>query len=120
MGGPVLPATWTMPTSGESGELVVCVSAFGGGFEGLRISHAVEFHVMAWIANGPLRRSRFTNQERKDYIHAVLCLQTLPSKLNSTLVPGARTRYDDFVGVHINQTMSIHLTVGYVLQFYTL
>jgi hypothetical protein len=53
-----------------------------------------------------------SKQERKNYINAVLCLQKLPSKLDPVKFPGARTRYDDFVGVHINQTLSIHITVG--------
>ncbi|CRK37067.1 hypothetical protein BN1723_015173 [Verticillium longisporum] len=33
-----------------------------------------------------------------------------PSKVDSSDVPGARTRYDDFVAIHINQTLSIHGT----------
>lgn len=34
--------------------------------------------------------------EKREYIKAVRCLQTLPS-VSGDLVPGARTRYDDFV-----------------------
>ena len=58
-----------------------------------------------------LYRGALSKAERKDYINAVLCLQKLPSKLDPKKFPGARTRYDDFVGVHINQTLSIHFTV---------
>jgi tyrosinase len=43
-------------------------------------------------------------------------LQKLPSKLDPKLFPGARTRYDDFVGVHINQTLTIHLTVRFLIS----
>jgi len=43
----------------------------------------------------------------------MLCLMGKPSKLDQTRFPGSKTRYDDFVVVHINQTMSIHGTVGY-------
>jgi len=68
-----------------------------------------------WLADFPLRRGAFSKRERKNYINAVLCLQTLPSKLDPKLFPGAKTRYDDFVGVHINQTMSIHLTVRFLV-----
>lgn len=58
-------------------------------------------------------------KEKKDYIKAVRCLQTTPSKSNKSMVPGARTRYDDFVAVHINQTLSIHSTVGSSMGNYT-
>ena len=46
--------------------------------------------------------------ERKDYIRAVQCLQTLPSKSDPAWAPAAKSRYDDFVAVHVNQTMLIH------------
>lgn len=36
----------------------------------------------------------------------------LPSKADPAFAPGARNRYDDFVAVHINQTLSIHGTVS--------
>lgn len=52
----------------------------------------------------------FTAQQKLEYISAVLCLQSLPSKSGS-FAPGARSRYDDFVAVHINQTLTIHATV---------
>jgi tyrosinase len=34
-----------------------------------------------------------------------------PSKLNPTSFPGAKSRFEDFVVVHMNQTMNIHGTV---------
>ncbi|KAG7133880.1 Tyrosinase P like protein [Verticillium longisporum] len=37
-----------------------------------------------------------------------------PSKVGSSDVPGARTRYDDFVAIHINQTLSIHGTGNFL------
>ncbi|KAI1763534.1 Di-copper centre-containing protein [Hypoxylon sp. FL1150] len=46
--------------------------------------------------------------ERKAYTDAVLCLQSLPAKTPASLVPGAKSRYDDFVATHINQTAYIH------------
>ncbi|KAI1337879.1 Di-copper centre-containing protein [Xylariaceae sp. FL0016] len=55
-----------------------------------------------------------TADERKSYIKAVLCLTTSPSKLDASQYPGAKTRYDDFVAVHINQTMSIHGTGNFL------
>ncbi|PNS17318.1 Tyrosinase [Sphaceloma murrayae] len=45
--------------------------------------------------------------EKLSYIAAVRCLQSLPSRMSDT-VPGARTRYDDFVATHMQQTLSIH------------
>lgn len=38
----------------------------------------------------------------------MLCLQSKPAKTPSTLAEGAKTRYDDFVVTHINQTNYIH------------
>ncbi|KAI0016289.1 hypothetical protein F4780DRAFT_696440 [Xylariomycetidae sp. FL0641] len=59
--------------------------------------------------------------KKKAYIDAVQCLTTSPSKLDSTQYPGAKTRYDDFVAVHINQTMSIHGTGNFLSwhRYYT-
>lgn len=58
-------------------------------------------------------RGDISATEKKAYIAAMLCLMGKPSKLDQARFPGAKTRYDDFVVVHINQTMSIHGTVGY-------
>lgn len=41
----------------------------------------------------------------------MLCLMDSPSKLDPTQFPGAKSRYDDFVVVHMNQTLTIHGTV---------
>ena len=48
--------------------------------------------------------------EKKSYIDAVLCLQGLPAALSST-IPGAVSRFDDFVGLHISQMEKVHLNV---------
>lgn len=42
----------------------------------------------------------------------MLCLLDAPSKLDQAQYPGAKNRYDDFVVIHMNQTMSIHGTVS--------
>ena len=52
-----------------------------------------------------------TSDEKKSYIDAVLCLQSKPSKSGSS-APGAKSRYDDFVATHIQQTLTIHGTVS--------
>ncbi|KAL2062516.1 hypothetical protein VTL71DRAFT_6782 [Oculimacula yallundae] len=52
--------------------------------------------------------------DRTSYINAVLCLMNRPSLLNQEQYPGAKSRYDDFVAVHINQTLSIHGTGNFL------
>lgn len=53
-----------------------------------------------------------SKKDRLAYIDAVLCLQSKPSNAAPGLVPGARSRFDDFQAVHINQTYFIHFNVG--------
>ncbi|OQO14223.1 hypothetical protein B0A48_01099 [Cryoendolithus antarcticus] len=71
------------------------------------------------IKNAAVRKEwlTLTPHEKKDYISAVKCLQSKPA-LSSATVPGAKTRYDDFVGVHIQQTLTstsqIHLTGNFL------
>ncbi|KAL9083798.1 MAG: hypothetical protein Q9165_008357 [Trypethelium subeluteriae] len=50
------------------------------------------------------------NQTRLEYIKALKCLTTLPSKIDPVKVPGARSRYDDFEAAHIINTRLIHAT----------
>ena len=57
--------------------------------------------------------SSFTSAQKTSYINAVLCLQSKPSLSNATTTPGAKSRYDDFVAVHISQTLTIHGTVSF-------
>lgn len=57
-------------------------------------------------------RGDISAAEKKAYIDAFLCVIGKPSKLDRTKFPGAQTRYDDFVVVHMNQTMNIHGTVS--------
>lgn len=42
-------------------------------------------------------RSTLSNAERKAYTDAVLCLQAKPALTNQTIVPGAKSRYGEFV-----------------------
>ncbi|KAI4948928.1 hypothetical protein J4E91_005390 [Alternaria rosae] len=53
-------------------------------------------------------------KERKAYISAVQCMFDAPSQSDPALVPGAKTRYDDFVAQHINQTLAIHGTGNFL------
>ncbi|KAG6006830.1 hypothetical protein E4U21_006637 [Claviceps maximensis] len=47
---------------------------------------------------------------RMEYIDAVKCLGTIPSRIDPQLAPGARNRYDDFVAAHIMMTLKVHAT----------
>ena len=49
--------------------------------------------------------------DRKKYTKAVNCLASKPSLHDPAQVPGAKSRYDDFVAVHMMQTIEIHATV---------
>ncbi|KAJ2989996.1 hypothetical protein NUW58_g3173 [Xylaria curta] len=68
------------------------------------------------LFNAKVRRDWkfFSCAQRKEYIAAVKCLQKKPSIASPTFAPGAKTRYDDFVAVHINQTLSIHGTGNFL------
>jgi tyrosinase len=55
-----------------------------------------------------------THGERRSYIDAILCLQQLSPQTPAALAAGAKTRYDDFLATHINQTWHIHRTVSVV------
>lgn len=61
-------------------------------------------------------RGSLNTTERKAYSDAVLCLQKLPARTPTSLVPGARSRFDDFLASHINQTLTIHYTVCFRLR----
>ena len=62
-----------------------------------------------FLTDGP--RGDLSKPDRKAYLDAVVCLFNKPSKLDSKQFPGAKSRYDDFVVVHMNQTLTIHGTV---------
>ncbi|KAH7043925.1 putative tyrosinase [Macrophomina phaseolina] len=64
------------------------------------------------LKNLSIRREwgTLSRDERLSYIKAVQCLQNLPARTPASLVPGAKSRYDDFVATHINQTLNIHYT----------
>ncbi|KAK7186377.1 Di-copper centre-containing protein [Paraphaeosphaeria sporulosa] len=55
-----------------------------------------------------------TKEEKLEYIRAVNCIRTQPSKLPAGKYPGAKTRYDDFVVVHMNMTPTVHSTANFM------
>lgn len=54
-----------------------------------------------------------TSDERIAYTDALNCLMEKPAKTPSDVAAGAKTRYDDFIVTHINQTLSIHSTASF-------
>ena len=60
--------------------------------------------------------------ERREYTNAVLCLQEKPSRFSmrpdAEDFPGVKSRFDDFVAVHINMTMTIHYTASPTRETY--
>ncbi|KAK8135071.1 hypothetical protein PG984_007083 [Apiospora sp. TS-2023a] len=48
--------------------------------------------------------------ERLDYVNAVKCLQALPARTPAHVSDGTRSRFDDFVFVHLQRTLDIHYT----------
>ncbi|KAJ5924399.1 hypothetical protein N7466_008586 [Penicillium verhagenii] len=50
----------------------------------------------------------FTSPEKKSYINAVLCMTKSRTITPPHLAPGTRSRFDDFVAVHINQSYHVH------------
>ncbi|KAH9214621.1 hypothetical protein DL95DRAFT_435895 [Leptodontidium sp. 2 PMI_412] len=73
-------------------------------------------HSKCTVKNAVKRREwgDLSSPDKKKYIAAVLCLQSKPSKTPASVAPGARSRYDDFVLVHINQTLTIHATGNFL------
>ncbi|VBB76622.1 Putative Tyrosinase [Podospora comata] len=51
-----------------------------------------------------------STSERLAYVNAVKCLQTLPPLTPASVAPGARSRFDDFIVTHIQQTLNIHFS----------
>ncbi|KAK0736745.1 hypothetical protein B0T21DRAFT_441541 [Apiosordaria backusii] len=75
--------------------------------------------VKDWLAKNPqgnctletaVRRKEWmdlTLAQRKEYTDAVLCLMSKPA-LTSSAAPGAKSRFDDYIVVHVQQTPRNH------------
>lgn len=60
-------------------------------------------------------RGCLTRKERKSYIAAVHCLASKqPGLTDRNLVPGARSRYDDFVVSHIQNALLVHFSGAFL------
>ncbi|KAM3151094.1 Tyrosinase-like protein orsC [Botrytis cinerea] len=73
-------------------------------------------HSTCTIKNAIKRRewSDLSGQDRIAYTNAVLCLQSKEPITPSEVVPGVRSRFDDFVAAHINQSFTIHGTGNFL------
>ena len=54
--------------------------------------------------------SDLDDETRLEYIESVKCMHQLPSTIDPTLAPGARSRYDDFETSHIINSRVFHAT----------
>ncbi|TPX18286.1 uncharacterized protein E0L32_002795 [Thyridium curvatum] len=68
------------------------------------------------LENASIRRewSDISPKEREEYIAAVKCLQSKSPRTASSKGPGVRSRFDDFVATHIEQTDYIHNTANFL------
>ncbi|KAJ5136324.1 hypothetical protein N7448_004878 [Penicillium atrosanguineum] len=114
--GLVLLQTWAMPNvlrktgQGDSPSLDLPTAASKSNAQA-----AFQMDYLAMIAlraatDNVVQHQQKGYGERKAYIKSVRCLQKLPARTPATLAAGAKTRYDDFVATHINQTLEIHYT----------
>ncbi|RGP60415.1 tyrosinase [Fusarium longipes] len=55
-----------------------------------------------------------SKKDKKSYIDAVKCLQSKPAKGPESFAAGAKTRFDDWVSVHLNSTSNIHYTGNFL------
>ncbi|OLN96037.1 Tyrosinase 3 [Colletotrichum chlorophyti] len=55
-----------------------------------------------------------SQQERLAYVNAVKCLQKLPPRTPASVAAGAKSRFDDFIVTHIQQTLTIHYTGNFM------
>ncbi|KAF2621922.1 Di-copper centre-containing protein [Macroventuria anomochaeta] len=55
-----------------------------------------------------------SGKERIAFTDAVNCLHKLPAKTPASVAPGAKSRYDDLVVTHIQQSLTIHGTGNFL------
>lgn len=66
--------------------------------------------------NARIRRnySHLSPAAQKHYTSSILCLQSLPARTPSNISNGTKSRYDDFIATHIQQTLTIHYTASFL------
>ncbi|KAK0610013.1 tyrosinase-like protein [Bombardia bombarda] len=55
-----------------------------------------------------------SSAQRKSFVAAVKCVQSSPSLFPAGQVPGAVSLFDDFVAVHLNLTLFVHLSATFL------
>jgi tyrosinase len=79
-------------------------------------------NLCSW-SNVKIRREwgSLSAKQRIEYTNAVKCLQSKPARTPASAAPGAKTRFDDFVATHMNQTNFIHFTGNFLSwhRYYT-
>lgn len=60
-------------------------------------------------------RSTLSKNEKLNYIDAVKCIHEKPALTPSSIAAGAKSRFDDFVVTHVQQTYWVHGTVRFDL-----
>ncbi|EGX45737.1 hypothetical protein AOL_s00140g53 [Orbilia oligospora ATCC 24927] len=58
-----------------------------------------------------------SNTEKFQFLYAMNCILSKPGRTPASIYAGAKTRYDDLVATHINQTFEVHY-VGHFLPFH--
>lgn len=59
-------------------------------------------------------RASLSRHERLDYIKAVKCIGSKPARTPAAIAQGAKSRYDDLVVTHIQQSYQIHGTANFL------
>lgn len=62
-------------------------------------------------------RRTLSKAQRLEYIGAVKCLMAKPAQTGGFFA-GAKTRYDDFLALHINSTDYVHFNVSFISSLY--
>jgi uncharacterized protein (DUF2062 family) len=57
-------------------------------------------------------RRTLSVQNRLKYLDALKCLMKKPPQSSENDIPGARSRYDDFLGTHIINADNVHFVVS--------
>ncbi|KAK8043356.1 Di-copper centre-containing protein [Apiospora rasikravindrae] len=97
-------------TAAESLEILTEASADGSLKKHLATKGVEMMTERCSVQNAAVRReySTLSNVEKLGYTRAVQCLMAKPAITPTDKAPGARSRYDDIVATHINQTWTIH------------
>lgn len=57
---------------------------------------------------------QMSNEDRKSFTDAIMCLKQLPTTVDANTYPGVQSRYDEYVATHIDLTMNIHVTADFL------